>query len=137
MRYKKRCEIGEMVGKTFIKIHKTNDTINFMCSDGTEFKMFHEQDCCESVTIEDITGDLDDLLNSPILLASEDTNTKSHPENNMFEYPLGSFTYTFYTIRNINATVQIRWYGESNGYYSESVIIEKYESLMSKEDQVP
>lgn len=100
-----------------------SDEIYFETSEGEKFRMFHDQDCCEQVFIEDITGDINDLLNSPILLAEEVTSSEN-PEGITRDYQ-DSFTWTFYKLSTIKGSVTIRWYGESNGCYSESVDFEK------------
>jgi len=105
--------INDLINKVLIKVYRDNDEIFFHISENEIYKMYHNQDCCEIVNIEDITGDLNDLLNTPILLAEERTNEKED-EN-------GSETFTFYTLRTTKGTVDIRWYGQSNGYYSENV----------------
>lgn len=113
-------EISELIGQTIVCIDETKptDTLTFTTSDGKVYKMYHEQDCCEGVSIEDIIGDLNDLIGSPILSASEDCNSDNPKDD---EYPAESFTWTFYNLATIKGHVTIRWYGESNGYYSESV----------------
>lgn len=98
------------------------DRITFSSTDGRTFTMFHHSDCCESVEIDDICGDIDALVGSPILVANESTNSDKPREQ---EYPDESFTWTFYTLANINEAVTIRWYGSSNGYYSEGVDFEE------------
>lgn len=114
--------ISELIGKTLrdIRINGSEDEIVFECEDGTKYKMLHFQSCCESVTIEDINGDLDDLIGSSILKAEEVTNSDGNPEGVTKEYQ-DSFTWTFYHLATVKGYVTIRWYGESNGYYSEYV----------------
>lgn len=87
--------------------------VEFLTSDGAKFRMCHEQECCEQVGLEDICGDMDDILGSPILLAEEVSNKG--------ETEWGTETWTFYKLSTIRGSVTLRFYGSSNGYYSESV----------------
>jgi len=82
--------------------------------------MYHDQDCCESVYVDDIDGDLSDLIGSPITLAEERTDNDQNPGR-----WCESFTWTFYTFATVKGYVTIKWFGSSNGYYSESVTFAK------------
>lgn len=119
-----KVEINDFTGKTFIEIIKSDVEIIFKTDKGFEYVMSHDQDCCEYVSVDDVCGDLDDLLNTPILTASEEKFDRVNPEGLSKDYQ-DSFTWTFYKIATIKGYVTIRWYGESNGYYSESVDIHK------------
>jgi hypothetical protein len=68
MKYK----FDEMIGKKIISIDgKVGDSeIVFRSEDGNFF-FYHDDACCEDVSIEDICGDLSDLINSPIIEAEE------------------------------------------------------------------
>lgn len=116
---KDECDISELAGKTIISIdglEEGSEEATFICSDGTKFFMYHEQDCCEVVSIDDVCGDVEDLIGSPILKAEEVCNDASDV---IREDADASATWTFYHIHTMRGTVTIKWYGTSNGYYSE------------------
>lgn len=116
--------IEVLIGKTLTKIEggKDSEALVFHTSDGERYMMYHDQDCCEIVTIDDICGDLDSLIGSPILTARENVSDEDPEDYEVGEeYRRESFTWTFYDLATVNGAVTIRWFGESNGYYSESV----------------
>ena len=69
----------------------------------------------------DVIGDLGDLIGTPIVMAEEAISENKNPEGIEVPKDQDSFTWTFYKFATIKGYVTIRWYGESNGYYSESV----------------
>ena len=118
--------ISELVGQTLSKIEgkEGDEELTFYTVDGKVYKQYHDQDCCEPVYIEDVCGDLADLIGSPILRATEDSNSDEHPEpvdGKELPYSDDSFTWTFYNFTTAKGHVTIRWFGTSNGYYSKSV----------------
>jgi len=103
-----------------IKVNQENqgeDNLLFITVDnrGNEriFKMYHEHECCEDVNIKDICGDLNTLINSEIVI-SEERIVENETED-------GTSTSTFYTLGTAKGFVDISWFGESNGYYTETV----------------
>jgi hypothetical protein len=116
-----------MVGKTIVNIEgKVGDgQLTFFMEDGKKYTMLHYDDCCEYVRVEDIAGDLGDLIGSPLLAAEESTSRIGLDGKVSDESMCESFTWTFYKFATLKGYVTIRWLGESNGYYSESVTIEE------------
>jgi hypothetical protein len=74
--------------------------------------------------VESVVGDVQDLIGEPILVAEEVTSHDNPEDADVSEYQ-ESFTWTFYKLATRKGYVDIRWYGESNGYYSERVSFEK------------
>jgi hypothetical protein len=109
-----------MIGKIVTTIHGNigDEVIEFVTTDGSKFIFSHEPDCCESVYIEDICGDLIDLIGSPITMAEEVSNI-DEPKLPSDNYAQESYTWTFYKFGTNRGTVTVRWFGESNGCYCE------------------
>lgn len=112
---------SDLRGQTLKSIVRNDDEAEliFTLDNGDRYKLYHQQDCCENVYIEDIDGDLARLVGQPILLAEEvSKNGDDDPELKCND---GSCTWTFYKLSTNLDSVTIRWFGTSNGYYSESV----------------
>lgn len=134
-RYNDLVSFESLVGKTFIDVQHVpegvvgdSDAIVFTVSEDEKYAQYYSQDCCASCSISDITGELSDLVGSPVVSAYEssssgnidtdgnETETSEVPED---RYSDDSHTWTFYRISTLRGTVVIRWYGSSNGYYSD------------------
>lgn len=106
-----------LIGRTLTRIEREGDKIlRFVCDNGDEFEMYHYQDCCEIVELNDVCGNLDNLIGTPIVMAEEVNNINIWTP----EYA-DSYTWTFYKLATIKGYVTLSWLGESNGYYSQSV----------------
>lgn len=129
----KDAQFSDLKGLTLASVTVDEDKkwIRFETADGRSFVMEHDQDCCESVYVEDIVGDLADLIAHPIEIALEVSHADGEPD---CPKPPGddamekdgyadheSYRWTFYKLATIKGYVDIRWFGSSNGYYSEAV----------------
>ena len=109
----------ELLGLTMasIVVNTVKDEILFTTVEGRKFKQYHCQDCCEDVSVEDVCGDLKELLGLPLVVAEE---RSSGGDTNY-----GDFEWTFYVLATLKGHVTIRWYSSSNGYYSTYVRLEE------------
>jgi len=112
----------DLKGMVLTQVDVTYDEIVLHTAD-RKFKLYHPQDCCESVYINDVVGEWSDLIGNPLLVA-EESSSDVNPEGVTMEYQ-EVFEWTFYKFATIKGSVDIRWYGESNGYYSTSVHLEE------------
>lgn len=112
-------DIKELEGKTLSYIDEGDEEIRLTTQCGKIVRIFHEQDCCEYVRVEDTEGNWHDLIGKVIVEADCDEEPKGSPPP---ECPY-SWTRTNITLKTDEHTVISRWLGESNGCYSESVSI--------------
>ena len=112
----------ELLGRTLYKAEADGNELRLYLTDTNYVKFCHHQDCCEHVYIEDICGDLQDLVGAPLLMAEEVSDEVYEAEHTP-DYE-ESYTWTFYKFATRKGYVDVRWFGSSNGYYSESVSVD-------------
>ena len=120
----------ELVGRILCRAEADGEMLTLYLSDANYVQFYHEQDCCENVYIEDIVGDLNDLVGEPILVAEEVSNYNAEPLYEGEE----SYTWTFYKFATRKGYVDVRWYGSSNGYYSEGVSVKVVDTTQNSDD---
>ena len=120
MRYHENANFSDLNGKKILQTLGSvgDETVKFVMEDGSEYALCHEQSCCEFVAVEEIIGDMADLQDATVISA-EEVSSEGHPAPD--KEHVDSYTWTFYKIQTDKGSVTIRWLGESNGYYSESV----------------
>lgn len=114
--YDRSRDISALNGKKLVSVTGADvgsQLVVFECEDGTKYEMYHDQDCCEYVSLEDVSGWNKDLQDATVLWARESGNTGDCSD--------GACEWTFYNIQTDKGHVQLRWYGESNGYYGTGV----------------
>lgn len=120
--------LPSLVGDTItsLKCEVGTGDVYFEMQSGRTVRFFHYQSCCETVQVEDINGDLTDIVGSPLTLSEEVSNAGETEYAVAMDkvYRGDSWTWTFYKFATIKGYVTIRWYGSSNGYYGEEVSIE-------------
>ena len=110
--------INSLLNMTALSIEgkEGGERLAFHLNNGTVVVFYHEQDCCESVWLGEISGDLNDLVGEPLIQAEVvSTGDESDPETDMY------FTWVFYKFATIKGSVTVRWNGQHNGYYSTAV----------------
>ncbi len=125
--YAEEC-MAEMIGQTPVEIDgmtegsqqvviKTREGGTLTLSDPGDYS---------TVEIVQVDGDPLDLLGLPLEMCEEISNDERHdPDGNEeSDFDSRSFTWTFIKFATTAGYVTLRWFGSSNGYYSERPDIE-------------
>jgi hypothetical protein len=116
MSQNKAVDFSTLLRKTLSSIvvnRECNEIIFTVGLDEEVYRMYHYQYCCEDVRIEDIVGDVEDLIGHPLLVAECVSKCDTPPSE------IYSETWTFYKLTTIKGSVTLRWYGTSHGYSEE------------------
>jgi hypothetical protein len=120
------AKITDLIGKTiydivFVDCGDEHEII-FYCKDKNNeditYKMYHEQDCCETVIVKEMDNDLANIRGLVISAEEVSSGSVEGEDEDGLDY---SNTWTFYKIQTDKDFINISWLGVSNGYYSEAV----------------
>lgn len=119
---RKSIDINILTGKTITQIDgmsKDSEMVTIYTSDGKIYQMYMEEEYGADIYLEDVCGDVLDLIGYPILNAEKVTNEENLKDED--GRIIDSSTWSFYKLSTIKGDVTLRWYGTSEGYYSEEV----------------
>lgn len=116
--YKKYLD--NMVGRVVKYVDIDKEEMKITCEDNSVFTFYHEQDCCEHVYIADTVGEPMSLKGWKLLLVDMEATRESSCDGDE------SKTTTVVKFVTDENTVSVKWIGESNGYYSESVDLREF-----------
>lgn len=102
-----------LIDMTIANAEQRGDAIIIETSEGRTFHFDHQQDCCESVYIENVIGDLSSLSGAVV----------QHVRMDYVDLPdtYGVSTRTTLVLATDKGTVVGIWHGSSNGYYGTGV----------------
>jgi hypothetical protein len=113
-------DLNNLVGATILSVEGCSigsDNVTFHTDKG-DLRLYFDNDyygpCCVDVRVEDVNGDLPDLVGGIVSVAEE----RSNQEGDRGDYRT---KWTFYTIRTTKGDLDMRWLGKDNGYYGVSV----------------
>jgi hypothetical protein len=107
-------KFSDLVGKILSDVKVNRDEIVFTVDETESYIMYHGQDCCELVYIEDICGDPQSLVGAPVAYADE---SSSEDDSDLL--------WTFYRIGTFKGSLVIRWCANLDTYYSVEVSFER------------
>lgn len=107
---------------TNVDIMDDNEVL-FTTESGKQYKMYHQQDCCERVWL---IGDFNKVLKSLVGKKIERVDVKYYDgAEYASEYDDYSSTISEFTFIVNGNTEVVKWFGNSNGYYCEKAELEE------------
>ncbi|HBY20802.1 MAG TPA: hypothetical protein DEG71_07310 [Clostridiales bacterium] len=115
--YKDNIPFESLLGATLLDFEELDDRVSFLTDKGRytliNFESWCGNDC--DVSLEDIDGNIYRLFGQKIIFAEEIIHSGTDE----------STCYSFYKLSTNNDSVTLRFYGRSNGYYSENMQLYK------------
>jgi hypothetical protein len=105
-----------------------DDELKIFLEDGRVCRIFHDQDCCETVKMIQESRDLSEIIGEEMTAIDIDSR-----DNGAFSDESSTITKVTISIENWPYTYSQLWLGESNGYYSEALKLLAYDTKIEEE----
>lgn len=110
----------KLIGEVFTDVSgKRQDEEFILTNDNFYVAIYVPDDCCNQGWLEDVDGDIKDLLESPITMFEEVGSRERDIGYDSENHYQDSCTWTYYKIGSEKGSVTLRFVGTSNGYYCE------------------
>ena len=121
-------DLEKIQGLTVKFIHVDEYEVLLVTECGREFKFYHDQDCCESVSVYDTKGELVKLEGKKLVSVEYTDMAGIDPDDVVIDCHDDSFTWSSVYFKTSEDTVCVRWLGESNGYYGEDISLREIQA---------
>lgn len=112
-------KFSDFLGRVITGVDVSEEEVIFRHHDGSITRVYHQQDCCEMFTVDQVVGDITDLFGETIVEAEQEVYPEEPYPGYEGKTPSESYTWTLHRFKTSKGTLEIRYLGESNGYYSE------------------
>ena len=116
----KTIQPDSLVGEVVEHVDIGNNETLLTFASGRRVRIDHDQDCCESVWLLDSSGDVAKIVGKPLIEVTSEESSGDNVDIGK-EFKDDSSTLTTIRFACADEVVILRWFGTSNGYYSESV----------------
>lgn len=104
-----------------LSIESDTEEVRIVLADGRNVRLYHCQDCCESVEIAQIDGDLQRLVGHELQAAYMTYEEKDPAGMDWCDRLDVCLAHNFLHLRSHAGDVCVRWDGWQSGYYSDSI----------------
>lgn len=109
-------EVDEnILGAKVLSINYADSELKITTDKGV-FCMFHSEDCCENVWLEEGLDEIHGLIGKTILSFEERSYTQSEPDEDEYYS-----SWHLYTVTHTGGYLDLCWRGHGKVYYSHSV----------------
>jgi hypothetical protein len=108
----------DLVGRKIKSISVHPYEVHFELDKGERYRLYHSQDCCETVGVNGVFGDISSIVGGDVTQAIEEVFSDHDPEGYVREekeYRDYSYTWSIFKLVTTYGKLEIRFWGNPTG----------------------